>query len=78
MQDQDFVLVVIRPKKMDDLDRVEKNLVDIDLDYQHDFKNHENIRHTNLTLPKFKIESTIDFTEHLKQVSIQKCYMYHF
>ncbi|OXU26244.1 hypothetical protein TSAR_016907 [Trichomalopsis sarcophagae] len=73
-----FVFVIIKPNKIDGLKFIENNLEKINLNYKEDFKinsskdytegythTNKNIFYVNLSLPKFKIETTIDLKKNL-------------
>lgn len=61
-----YMLIVV-PKEIDGLDRVEKNLEKINIDYEELKYAPEKVQ---LYLPKFKVETTIDLNSHLSEVAI--------
>ena len=60
------MMVVIVPKEIDGLTKIENDLENLKLDYQNDLKYKREIC---LSLPKFKIETTIELNPHLMDVS---------
>ena len=59
---------MIVQNKIDGLSRIENNLEKININYSKKFSSKSYKPQIILHLPKFKIESTIDLAEALKQV----------
>lgn len=60
-------MVIVIPKEVDGLDHVEKNLEKIEIDSES-FKFSR--REMCLSLPKFKVETTLNLNLHLNNVNI--------
>ena len=64
-QNEDIIMIIIVPRAIDGIKKIERNLKTIKLNYE-DMKNNE--RYIDLFLPKFKAETTVTLDKPLCKV----------
>ncbi|XP_023247759.1 serpin B13-like [Copidosoma floridanum] len=70
-KNEDLFMVIVVPNAIDGLEKIENNLEKLELQYEH-FKYSR--QEVNLSLPKFKVESTHELNAHLMELGMNEIF----
>ncbi|XP_023245592.1 serpin B10 [Copidosoma floridanum] len=71
LNNEDLFMVIVVPNAIDGLEKIENNLEKLELQYEH-FKYSR--QEVNLSLPKFKVESTHELNAHLMELGMNEIF----